>query len=173
MRNEDREPTEQTARRAVELWKRLLKNPKYDNGAEDQANKMAQLLAMGLNKNNTDEKLKAFGDELFKKIMNKDEPNYSRTSLCVDYGPDKTLDDCAKAAELKMEFPWKTNMYIYKDSVSVRAGYGAESENHYPLGDGRWLVTTLSGSDIDQVIEYVKGEKPLVLNIEEKMEVIS
>lgn len=31
---------------------------------------------------------------------------------------------------------------------------------HYPLPNGKWLVTRLQGSDIDKVIEYAVGGAP-------------
>ena len=80
--------------------------------------------------------------------------------LSVDYHPDKTLSTAAKAAGLQMEFPWKTTMWLSAGSLSLSAGYGAGSVYHYPLNDGRWLVTRLYGEDIGKVVDYVQGGKP-------------
>jgi hypothetical protein len=56
-------------------------------------------------------------------------------------------------------FPWKTSMWIYEQYLSVAYGYGSESVYYYPF-DGKWLVTTLTGSDISKVLEYAKGGSP-------------
>ena len=154
-------PTERTADRAVELWKRMLRNPKYDNlgntgtTQERRTSEMASLMAMTISSNVTEENLEKFGAELKRRILDE-----SRRTLGADYGPDRILSECAEAAGLEVEFPWKTVMHVYDDRVSLSYGYGAEDEYHYPLEDGRWLVTKLLGSDIDKVIEYVNGGSP-------------
>jgi len=161
------EPSEQTAKRAAELWRRMLENPKYDalgstGTPEDVRNMgMASVMASVLPNNATAELLDALAEELAKQLMNPDRSTYERISLGVDYGPDLLLAEVAKTVGLEMQWPWKTRMYIDGDRcVSVSAGYGAEDVYHYPLPGNRWLVTTLSGSDIVKVIEYVDGGHP-------------
>jgi len=101
-REDENEPTEEIARRAVELWKRMLKVPKFDNGAKDGFSSM--LAGMAKN-NSTPEILEKFGQELLKRILDKSTAQYIRTVMHVDYGPDQILDDSAKAAGLKTKFP--------------------------------------------------------------------
>lgn len=166
MKESDYAPTERTADRAVELWKRMLHSPKYDNVGdtgspkERATQRMASMLAATIPSNATEDVLDAFGVELKRLLLDDSLSVYSRSSLGVDYGPDKLLSDAAAVAGLKMEFPWKTNMSICCAYVSVSSGYGAECVYHYPLDDGRWLVTTLNGSDISKVIEYAIGGAP-------------
>ena len=78
-------------------------------------------------------------------------------NLHVDYGPDMLLSQAAEEAGLKMEFPWKTNMWLHNDCVAVRNGYAAPVQYHYPLDEDsqQWCVTTMSGTD---------GDRQLLLN---------
>jgi len=153
--------------RAVELWKRVLEDPEYqvvekDASAEDQIYQAkCSGLANMVPNNATPELLEAFGKELKQRLLKGDEAGYKTTSLDVDYHPDKTLADSAQAAGLKLEFPYKTHMHLYFDCVSFTCGYRSEQICHYPMKDGKWLTTTLRGSDIAKVIEYVEGGKPV------------
>lgn len=163
----EREPSMEIWERAAELWVCLLRNPKYDNLGDGPSSPeermscgMASVMASMLPNNATDEILELFRAALLRRMTDTSKSVYSRNSLHVDYGPDEILGDAAKEAGLKMQFPWKTNMWVGDNNVSVRNGYGAEAVCHYPLGDGRWLVTTLSGSDIAKVIELVNGGTP-------------
>ena len=155
-------PVEKIVDRAVELWKRMLKNPKFDNGDPSPSGFFAGAMAKTIPNNATDEILQVFGENLKTALMNP-EPEYKQeffhSSLGVDYGPDKVLHDAANKAGLKMEFPWKTSMSLWTEHVSVSAGYGAERVYHYPLADGRWLMTTLCGSDISKIIAYCEGKE--------------
>lgn len=163
----DKEPSLQMWERAAELWVRMLRNPKYDNLGDGPAEPQERLIsnfagamATMIPSNATEEKLEEFRCELIRRMSDSSVDLYRRQSQHVDYGPDGFLHDCAKAVGLKMEFPWKTNVWVNSECISVRNGYGADSVHHYPLGDGRWLVTTLGGRDISKVIEYVQGGKP-------------
>jgi hypothetical protein len=154
------------ARRVADLWMRMLADPQYDylgsNATAKEvlqqavSNSMLDLIA----KNNSPEILEKFGKALFSRLMDESVSMYERCGLHVNYGPDSLLTDAANAAGLKMEFPYKTNMWINAESISLSYGYGAESVYHYPLENGRWLVTKLSGSDISKVIQIVNGETP-------------
>jgi hypothetical protein len=151
-------PSDLLVKRAVELWKRMLRSPKFDSGDNGPTGGMASMLASMIPTNTTEELLDAFGEELAKKILAPSEHNrdyYPNTGLHVDYGPDKNLSDAAEAAGLKVQFPWKTNMWIGEDYISVRYGYSAEVVYHYPLNDGKWLVTYLSGSEIEKIKKFV------------------
>lgn len=159
--------------RAVVLWKRLLSAPKYQavcdsSGPEDKrimgmASKMAQMIPS----NSTPELLDKFGDALKRGIIKTvvEQPRYF-PGLHTDYGPDRILGDAAEEVGLKMEFPWKTNMNIRDDCVSVSAGYGSDYVYHYPLSGGRWLVTTLRQLDSAKVAELVEEGDADVFTIE-------
>lgn len=162
-------PTELTTDRAVELWKRMLRDPKYDNlgerrdqatGDEQFTSAMAETMTRMIPSNVADELLDKFGDELRERLLNPSGNFYEHLTLDVDYGPCRMLRESAEAVGLQVQFPWKTIMHVYNDHVRVSCGYGAEPVLHYPIGNGGWLITTLSGSDITKVIEYVTGGHP-------------
>lgn len=165
-------PNERIVDRAVEIWKRLLASPKYDNlggtssPEERRTMAMASALAQAIPSNATPERLVKFGAELKKRLMSPKEQtggirraSYYEQSMSVDYGPCSVLNAAAEASDLKMEWPWKTNMWLYGDRLSVSAGYGAESVYHYPLSGDRWLVARLSGSDMEKVIALASGKE--------------
>lgn len=159
--------------RAVWLWRKLLENPKYDNlgntgtPQEKETMGVASMMADMIPKNNTSDVLDRFCAALFQKIMDNHNP-----WLCtsVDYGPDGILQDAAKEAGLDMQFPWKTNVWVQEDFVTVSAGYGAPHMNQYPLSDSRWLITDLRGDDMPKVIEAIESGIDLGLRIERENE---
>jgi len=138
----------------------MLESPEYkavsENSApEDRLNMgIAASMAKQIPSNATPERLDAFADALRRRLPGEAHGDY--ISVGVDYGPDKILSDAAEDAGLDMQFPWKTQMWISHGTVSVSAGYGAPQVFHHPMADGRWLVTTLYGSDIDKVIALVE-----------------
>jgi hypothetical protein len=78
-------------------------------------------------------------------------------SLGVDYGPDLTLANAAKAAGISSSrFPWKTHMSITRDYVTASLGYGARDRlvwsspdwKRPPCDSHRYL-----GSGYDQVLD--------------------
>lgn len=162
MGNDEWTPSEATAKRAAELWKRMLSNPKYDNVGENPSPQdaltgaLARSLVAQVPNNAHDGMLEKFADLLEHKLLDTAVAEYERGCISVDYGPCPLLKDVADRVGLEMEFPWKTTMWVRRNYVSVSAGYGAEPVYHYPLVDGRWLVTTLQGSDIQKVIECVE-----------------
>jgi hypothetical protein len=76
------------------------------------------------------------------------------------------LEKAAEIAGLKMMFPIKTDMRLDEDYVSFSIGYGAQTINHYPLKDGRFLATTLRGSDISKIIDHYNTGNPLSLDVD-------
>lgn len=153
-------PNEILIDRVVVIWKRLLGQPEYDNGDKGINGVLASGLASSLPNNSTPELFNKFGVELKKQLMEPNENGYYNRDTSVDYGPCKALADSAEAVGLKMQFPWKTNVTFWDKCVNVRAGYSAPCKHHYPMPDGRWLITTLSGDEIDKIIDYVNGGKP-------------
>lgn len=156
----DYKPDRRIVERAAELWVRMLRNPKYDNGDASFQGFVCKSLAEKLPSNANDDVLEKFREALIESMMKENERGYFYTSLYVDYGPDEALHNAAEEAGLKMEFPWKTGMQVRDDCLAVSAGYGGQYVYHYPLDNNRWLVTALSGTDIGKVIDYVNGGKP-------------
>jgi len=146
--------------RAVYLWKQLLSDPKYDNGDSSLRGAVASSMAKSLPSNASAEKIDEFGEALKSILMDEQTPEHERRFLDVDYHPCTALANAAKAVGLKLEFPWKTTIRCQVDYLICSAGYGGEWLYHYPISDGRWLVTTLSGSEITKVVEYVNGGRP-------------
>ena len=170
--------------KACELWLDMLDKPKFDalgndrpKDSRDDPNDAMALAAImsAANAERTtfsDEMKATFAKTLTKWLSNKvgwdaeakapvisTNGDYT-THLYVDYGPDAVLAEVAKEAQVpKARWPWKTAMNLGENYVNVSMGYAAETVYYYPV-DGQWLVTTLSGSDITKVIEYIKGGKP-------------
>lgn len=65
----------------------------------------------------------------------------------------------AEAADLEMRFPTKTDMYIQKEFVAFKVGYGEDYVEHYPLDDNKWAVTTLPPRDFGTILEDIKSGK--------------
>lgn len=169
MRDSKYKPTIKTARRAAELWKKMLTNPKFDNGDDSVTGFMTASLASMIPTNTTEELLDAFVEKLVEKIMTPSAHNpdfHDSSNLSVDYGPCQALADSAKAVGLNCQFPWKTSTRVYSDEVHVRHGYGAETIFHYALDNDKWLVTTLSGSEIEKIKRYIVDGDLLEFTVE-------
>ncbi len=149
--------------RAVTIWKRALANPIYRNTTprdrEHFQFEVLNAMTAALPKNNTPEVLERFGEAL-KDILTNGlmvTPDYGDRQpyqlrdrhLSVDYHPCRSLAAAAERAGLKMEFPIKTGMYIGDDHISFSMGYGEPRTYHYPLPDGRWFTSGLSGDPAD------------------------
>jgi hypothetical protein len=155
-------------KRTVELWKEMLRKPKYDNlgGTEIHVpSLLSSMLAEQAFKNNTEDVLNKFGEELEKLLLSPvtilgwDKKPWTRmiNSLSVDYAPDQILQLAAERAGLKMQFPWKTDAYLYENQVVVSYGYAAPALHHYPLKDGRWFVSDISGVDVKKIITLIEN----------------
>lgn len=156
-REERYTPSPVTARRAADLWRRMVESPIFDNGDRSEQGFFCKAMAESIPTESDEAKLDAFRDRLEAALLDESIRPYDRSGLHVDYHPDEIL---AQAAEgTKIRFPCKTNMWVYNDHIGVSAGYGAETVNHYPLSEGRWLITTLSGSteEMAKVIQLVEG----------------
>jgi hypothetical protein len=168
-----RDPNEKTVDRAIEIWKRLLIKPKYDNlgprlfdytPEEAMPNLMATILAAKLPNNSTEEVLIKFGESLKIRLMNEmKQRGYPCAYLRVDYDPDTVLKGAAEDAGLKTQFPWKTSMHIDEKYVSVACGYQAPCIYHYPMPNDRWLMTSLHGTpeDIQKLVQLAEEGCPL------------
>lgn len=156
------------ANKAADIWKSLLKSPVYDNGDKSENGILATALAMQLPSNTTDELLDKFKEALVKKLSEKWDEGGMHFWMDVDYGPCGILDEAAEEAGLNVQFPWKTSVSIHLESkaVSVSAGYGAEDIIHYDLENGKWLVTTLHGSEVEKIKDHVVNGTPLEFKVE-------
>jgi len=129
--------------RAVDLWKRALAAPKYQHERPEFATLMTDMqsmMAARIPKNNTPDVLDKFGAALHELLLKPDENGRHVDYLGVDYGPDSTLQAAADVAGLRMEFPWKTRMYLLSDCVSFSIGAGGHTLYHHPMPNGRWLL---------------------------------
>lgn len=160
-REEDYQPSPRTAKRAAFLFTELCRKPKFDNGDLSLTGMMCQTLAERLPHEPDGQKLIAFRDGLEQFLLEEDDKGYRHASLDVDYGPSLYIANIADRIGLKVQFPWKTNVWAYRDHVTVRAGYTAETIYHYALDGGKWLVTSLSGSEVEKIKKFVlTGEVP-------------
>lgn len=175
--------------RAVELWCRKLRAPAEKNNGDSSSNGgMAFALAII----NADADRKKINDidgrvDDFKSILSKKmkfardhagEPtgrtlsygpeHYREISgLDSDYSPDIELSAAANEANVPLSaFPWKSHMNIYSDHVYAAFGYAVEGRCHYPLANGRWLITSLRGGDITKIIEAVEAGQLTSLQVE-------
>lgn len=120
---------EGVAEAAANWWVEVLKNPKFDNGANDSANALASMLATmtALDSNLDDNALSSFRIALIERIK-EHFPNQWDLSFGVDYHPDLLLSECITVAGLDdSRFPWKTLMRVSHDAVVVSYGYAAPS----------------------------------------------
>lgn len=114
-------------------WATVLKDPKHDNGTDDEANNRARMMADMLTASHPAETgaLELFADYLKVEVDKMIEEGRDWISIRVDYHPDDVLAKCAHRASLEvpmMGWPWKTSMWITPQSVEVRYGYGAETK---------------------------------------------
>lgn len=89
----------------------------------------------------------------------KETPTYWwSSSLSTDYNPDAALTYAADKSGLPRNmFSWKSRVWLHDGFVSSSFGYGAGDVYHYPLDDGRWLITDLRCGARDSDIEKIKS----------------
>jgi hypothetical protein len=169
--------------RAVELWCRKLLNPKFDNGDDSDTGCMTHMLAT-INIQNDKNRIpdlsasiEKFRTVLTEKLIqlrdNPAEGEYFNTYLDVDYRPCLILAEAADIAGIPHSmFSCKSSVSMDRyfpeatGRVSTSFGYGAPHIYHYPLPDGRWLMTSLNGEDINLVINDVMVNNNLGLPID-------
>lgn len=160
--------------RAVELWCRKLFAPKFDNGDDSEAGFIGGMLAtINLHKTkdaetNLSDKVEVFRTSLTKALIElRGSEEYFYPWLNVDYYPCELLSNAAKEAEIPERlFSCKSSVKISDDYVTESFGYGAETFFHYQLSDGKWLITSLSGSDIDKIKNQIMNGNDLGLTVE-------
>ena len=160
--------------RAAEIWGKALHNPKFDNGDNSQAGGLGHMLAT-MNMQNAKENVPSLVDQVekFKKVLvsnliaQRDSGEYFRGWLDTDYHPCKELAGAANEAGIPHNlFSCKSTVMINEDCVGASFGYGSERINHYPLPNGKWLLTTLTGSDITKIIDQVMNGNLMGLRVE-------
>jgi hypothetical protein len=128
------------ADKASEKWAELLRNPKYKMTYEGstQSEKLTQaftnMMVPQLPSNLTEDKLIVFQNKL-SKLIRKCDDNYMH--LSVDYHPDKLLSEAAAEADIEMEWPCKTTMWLYKDKIELRAGYGSPIKTIFEINGSK------------------------------------
>lgn len=119
---------------AVNWWANAIVNPKFNNGDDSMDDEVAFLISMMFSSKNSisKEQIDIFKKVLADIIVEQIESSYYRECrLGVDYHPDMLLYSAAKKAGIDGAmglFPWKTNMCIRKEKVSVSAGFAAPWE---------------------------------------------
>ncbi len=126
---------------ASEWWVKKMQAPVFDNGANDSANMMAQLLATLSHKAEPNEKVLKFKEALkglITKELGSESGSLYGTSLGVDYHPDNILSKALSKAGIDdnmSTLPWKTHMSINDGKIEAHSGYGAPREAVYELPD--------------------------------------
>lgn len=176
--------------RAVELWCRALRSPKFDNGDNSERGFFAAGLA-GINSDTAVAKVDEFDQavERFRKILvdklkflrdHDGQPTgehgqhgprhyYFDGCLSTDYQPDKDLAEAATEAGVPYKlFSWKSSVNLYSPgAVCSSFGYGAPAVYHYPLDRGRWLITMLRGEEMPSIIKAVEEGRLPEFQVEE------
>jgi len=160
--------------RAVELWCRKLHDPVFDNGDKTEQGFFTGVLAntnIQADKNKIDDmgvRVEKFRKALVRTLKTeRDSADYFYGHLSVDYAPCIELGLAANEAGIpESQFSCKSAVAIFEGWVVASFGYAAESTYHYPLPDGKWLVTSLVGSDINKVIKQVMDGNLMGLEVD-------
>ncbi len=159
--------------RAVLLWQRALIGGEWDNGDaqsrmihsmfsrpdpddfQDRVLKWGELLSARLKTLRDKDGEEMPEEEWFEYYKGNTETIYRvEHDLRTDYDPCRVMAWAAEQAGIpSRRFPAKSSTSFWMlDHVSASFGYGAKEENHYPLPDGRWLITDLRGPVDIQII---------------------
>lgn len=179
--------------RAVELWCRALRKPKFDNGDNSDAGFFTTGLAYmnadtAAGETELDKAIERFrealvtdmkfardhdGEPTGKQGQYGPETYYFDRCLSTDYSPDKSLRGAADQAGIPHKlFSWKSSVNVYDPAaVCASFGYAAPAIYHYPLSGGRWLITKLRGEDMPLIIKAVEEGRLPELHVEEPTEV--
>ena len=116
------------ARAAADWWADAVGAPTFDNGDRSAGSGLVAVMAHMVAAQSPVDTTSAtrFRDLLEQRIQTGLDRGGYGVTLGVDYGPDRDLGDAAQAAGVSSSrFPWKTNMWVHTDHVTVSAGYGA------------------------------------------------
>lgn len=126
---ERKQPMTDAAAAAAEWWGSHLAPAFQNNGDSSSVGGMAGILGGLLAKENAPSQanIDLFILSLTRRVRERQEASaIGFTALSVDYGPDMVLRDAADEAGVStVTFPWKTNMTVYPDHVTVSHGYAA------------------------------------------------
>ena len=118
------------AKVAAKWWADRLRNvgpANFNNGDQTERGGMAMMMAtlLGMDKQAPKGNIDQFEEQLAQAIEENVEKNGDLTISC-DYQPCCFLADIADECGVDtFNFPWKTVMWVEKDKVTVRFGYGA------------------------------------------------
>lgn len=166
-------PTKETANRAANIMREWLAGVSLmDNGETNFERKIMGNFLMGkIQESNpiSEDNLTAFTEALAEEIQSVNESGYSELSrLYIDYGIGGELADLADEHSIHhSHFPIKSSIYVGYDYITESKGYGSPTKYHYLLENGKWLITTLSGQDIEKVKDHVVNGTELVWEIQE------
>jgi len=125
---------------AIKWWGDVICNPKHDNGDDSTQGVMTSVLAVRATQEISEKQKDAFKEELAGLLKNES----SFHGFHCEYGADTTLSKAMQKANIpEMNAPWKTNMNFHDGGVTVRYGYGAESEtllnrDNHTMGFREW-----------------------------------
>ena len=125
---------EEVARIAAERWADRVASPKFDNGDPSFTGFITKALAEKLVKPVSNESRTKLISHLVGTIVVYLSNTDSRVNMIlgVDYGPDRCLAEAAHYAGIPTtNFPIKTTMWVSKNHIAVRYGYGAVIEYLY------------------------------------------
>lgn len=114
---------------AAEWWsKKIGGEIHHDNGDNSPLNNLAMLMADSAQQKPTEAQINTFKTSVIKGI--EQYPLRSgEIDIYCDYGPGLILRDAAEEAGInKMNFPYKTGMYVSEKEVRVKEGYGMPYE---------------------------------------------
>lgn len=134
---------------AAEWWRRVIMNPKFDNGDPSEGGVVSAMMATVANTANRHppeayDKFERSLRRLLAEQINMRPGAWQpgNPTLCsqlrvlkCDYEPCETLALAAREAGLGdgiTDFPWKTVMWVNPGHVEVRYGYGAPITTIYP-----------------------------------------
>ena len=123
----DLRPNEQSARKAAELWVKMIQDNIPDEGKSPYGTDIVFGTVSKMVHNTSPELLSKFCDKLEAAIlMVNADGTYPNATLSVDLGPCDCLSEVAAEVGLSCLFPWKTEMQVGSDCVAVSAGFGAD-----------------------------------------------
>ena len=174
----NKKPSDRIIYRAVELWCRKLKEPVFDNGDNSHTGLLTNILADNIIQcdkskiDDLDERINKFKEILTKKLiaLRDDDSGLFPKWLDVDYHPCKILTDSANIANIPLSlFSCKSTVNIEHDKIRASFGYAAPYVYHYPLPDGKWLITTITANneEMQRIFENVMSDNVLGLEVEE------
>ncbi len=147
-------------KKIVDLWGDALLTPKFDNGDTSllgglvAVNGLSDIKNALENEGDLKSKIEIFKCTLTKIINERLARDLSglppNIKLSTDYEPCYLLKIAANKAGINHSlFSIKSSVSIRNGLVTSSFGYDSTVNHYYPMPDGRWLATSLNGSDED------------------------